>query len=203
MKRSKLKFKELLNEYRSLCSEWELTQEIMRESLKEFDQYLNDYIKKEEVDISGLKLKHSKRVEKIFDSKPTVQQAALVEHKKKLYDAKKIFRKIAKMFHPDTIALDDPRQEEYESIFQTASNAINEGKWGELFNIVDKYDLDFDDYDSAIECLKSDIDYLTQKIEQKKSTYAWLFYECENDDSKEKLMHEYLNYVYIDYRDIS
>jgi hypothetical protein len=201
MKKKKLKFKKLLNEYRSLFYELEFTKEVMSDALKEFNEFYQNFLDRKKVKLDRLNQKHSTRVSQIFSSMPAVQLAAIKEERKKEFDSKKIFRQIAKSFHPDTLAADDPRQQEYQSIFQRANNAIDEAEWGTLFDIVDKHDLNLEDYDTAIECLHLDITRTQKKIDEKKTTYAWLFYECEDCVAKEILMKQYLNHIYIDYKD--
>ena len=60
--KSKLKFKKLLNEYRSLKYEQEYIKEILRDSHQEFDQYYREFCRKNDIDIPSLERKNSDKV---------------------------------------------------------------------------------------------------------------------------------------------
>ena len=42
-------------------------------------------------------------------------------------------KQIAKKFHPDLLAADDPRNYEYQEVFKKAVNSIKNKEWGDLF----------------------------------------------------------------------
>ena len=113
------------------------------------------------------------------------------------YDAKKIFRQVARAFHPDMVGENDPERLEKEEVFKRASAAIENKNWGELFNIADRYDLDLDDYVSVNNSLRLDIQRMKNKIEDKQKTYSWLLYLCEdNEDCRDRIAKSFLQQVY-------
>ena len=77
---------------------------------------------------------------------------------------------------------------------------LNQGNWGQLFDIADQHGLDLEDYDSINNSLKGEIFIIRKQINNKKTTYAWLLYHCESDEQKDKLIKQFLNHIYVDYR---
>ena len=139
MNRDKIKFKKLLNEFRSLKYELEYIEDVCREGNEEFESYHREYCKENEIDISTLNKIHRSRVEKIFGiNKKSIKKAMDLKEIKKEFDSKDIFRQIARKIHPDKIGNDDPKKKEYEEDFKKVASAIDEGRWGDLFNIAEK-----------------------------------------------------------------
>lgn len=201
MSRDKFKFKKLLNEYKSESYELQYVDEVLRDAYQEFDEYYRKFCDKKKVNLAALNKKHAGRVEYIFSNNTAIKKAVDNKMRQDEFDTKDLFKQIARKFHPDKIKEDDPKHQEYKSIFQRASNAITEAKWGELLDIVDQYDLDLKDYTSACDALRISIKKVKKEIKKKKDTYAWLLHECERDEDKDQLMKRYLNHVYIDYTD--
>jgi len=203
MNKLKFKFKKLMNEYKAESNELRYVIEVLPEANKFFENYYIEYCDKNNINLSRLKEKHADRVAEIFSSESSVIELMKKEMRKEQFDSKSIFRQIAKNFHPDTIPLGDPRQEEYNRIFQDATSAINEAMWGELFEIVEDHDLVIDDYENAIECLKIHIGKIKEQIKMKKDTYAWILYESESEEQKHNIVKKFLEHFYADYTDLS
>lgn len=199
--KKKLKFKKLMNEYRAQFYELEYVKEVLKEAHTEFNEYYAKFCAKKKVQLSKLNQKHESRVKQLFTPQPGLSKKIVKQVKENEYDAKKLFRQIAKKFHPDTLALDDPRVHEFEEVFKKATSAIDNCQWGELFNIADTYNLQFDDYESVNSSLVKDIQRIKKDISGKKDTYAWLLYHCETDAAKDEIIKRFLNHVYVDYRD--
>jgi len=195
--RKKFKFKKLLNEYRSLAQELKYLNEVLTEANKYFDIYHKEYCNSKEINLVELNLKNSDKVKEIFSNNKGPALSVEKIERQKEYDSKDLFRQIARKFHPDTLGFDDPNKFEYEEVFKTASSAIDNGNWGELFNIVDKYNLDLKDYDKVNECLRVDIKRVKQIVQNKKDSYAYLLYECEEDAGcKENVIKRFLKHLF-------
>jgi len=192
-----------MNEFRAESNELSYVLEVMPEANVLFEKYYTQYCIDNNIDLSRLREKHATRVSEIFSSESAVMELMKEEMRKNQFDSKHIFRQIARKFHPDTIPLDDPRQEEYNRIFQNASSAINNAKWGELFEIVEDHNLTIDNYENAIECLKVQIGKLREQIKMKKQTYGWLLYEAETEEQKNNIVKNFLEHFYIDCTDLS
>jgi len=195
--KKKLKFKKLLNEYRSLFYERQYVDEVLKDETHTFEIYYRRYCAENDIDINGLNKEHSVRVEHIFSSSTEIAKAIEAKGRQGEFDSKKLFRQIAKRFHPDVLCADDPRQKEYEEVFKKASGAIDEGRWGELFDVAEKYDLDLHDYDSINKCLRLDIGRIKKEILHKKDSYAWLLQECEEDTlCKDNVVRRFLKHLF-------
>lgn len=195
--RKKFKFKKLLNEYRFLDQELKYLDEILVEANKYFEIYHREYCTQNDINLAELNSKHSDKVSEIFSDGVGIKLSVEKIERQKEYDSKDIFRQIARKFHPDTLKMDDPNKFEYEEVFKEASAAIDNGNWGKLFAIVDKYNLDLKEYDGVNECLKVDIKRTKQIVQNRKDSYAYLLYECEEDRGcKENVIKRFLKHLF-------
>ena len=197
MSKKNLRFKRLLNKYRSIASEVESTSEIIDEMQDYFNDCLDDYCGKNEIDLEALKKDKEERIKQLLQV--SNEQVKGVEEKiqEQEYDSKSLFRQIAKKFHPDTLETGDPDKEEKEEIFKTAMRAIDECNWGLLFDIAAKHNLELKDYDSVIASLKLDIERESAILKKQQNTWAWLLFNCEDDQNCiEKTMLGFLKQVY-------
>ena len=120
--KDKLKFKKLLNEYRSLESEFEYNIEVLRETGETFECTYLKWCKDNGVDFQAL---HDKKNKTVAIPSPAPQSNSdeihSFEPKDKESKHKDVFRSVAKKIHPDKINSEDPRQEEYTTAFQRAN----------------------------------------------------------------------------------
>ena len=197
--KDKLKFKKLLNEFRSLEYEYEYINEVLRDAHEHFECYYLLWCEENNIDLRKLQEEKKKQVENIIqqNTKEHIDTHGRFETNKKKIKHKEIFRSIAKKVHPDKLALEDPRKEEYNSAFQKAVGAIEQEQWGELFDVVDKYEIEIQDYEEANESLIVDIERMENKIKSQKSTYSWHLQNCGEDEvCKEKVVKSFLNYMF-------
>tara|TARA_B100000963_G_scaffold358004_1_gene381539 strand:+ start:709 stop:1311 length:603 start_codon:yes stop_codon:yes gene_type:complete len=175
--KDKLKFKKLLNEFRSLEFEHEYNSEVLKEVGQTFESACNDWCEKNNIDINELM---KKKFPNQTHSAPQTDDGSIYEPKIKTSKHKDIFRSIAKKFHPDKIK-EKHKQEEMKSAFQKASSAMQEEQWGELFDVIDKYEIEISDYNEANASLEKDIVRMQEKLKVQKSTFTWHFGNCEGD----------------------
>ena len=163
----------------------------------EFETYYRGYCRGKDISISDLESKNKFKVDQVFQ-KAAIDKKGIQEiMSKKDYDHKIIFKEIAKKIHPDKLQNDDPRYEEYEASFKQAATAVSTGKWGSLFDIAEKYDIDIKDYTSVNRSLKEDIKRIKKVIQKEKSRYGWLLYDCEdNEKCKENVIKQYLKHLF-------
>jgi len=197
MRKQKLKFKKLLNEYRSLFYEMQYVVEILKDANPEFEIYYRQYCTTNDIDLDELNKTHATRVQQVFSSCTGLSLAEKEEDRRHEFDSKKLFRQIAKRFHPDVMSIDDPRKEEYEEVFKKASGAIDQGRWGDLFDVAERYDLDLDDYGAVNKSLRLDIGRIKKEIFHKKESYAWLLQECEDSTPcKDNVVKRFLKHLF-------
>lgn len=181
MMKDKLKFKKLLNEFRSLEYEHEYNVEILREMDSSLEAICSAWCDKNDVDFQKVIKKRSDNQTKKINETPLNDDGSIHEPKKKTSKHKDIFRSIAKKFHPDKIK-EKHKEQEMKSAFQKASSAIEEEQWGELFDVIDKYEIAIPDYEEANISLEKDIVRMQEKLKIQKSTFTWHFASCNGDE---------------------
>lgn len=196
--KGRLKFMKLLNEFRSLDYELKYVREILREGHLEFELYYRKWCEDNEVDLAALNKKNEKKIEASFQKTNSTQIKQMVERKEEAAkkDFKSLYKAIARKLHPDTLKNDDPRKFEYSEAFKKATDAKSNGKWGQLFDVVDKYDIYLGEYDDAIECLRGDIKRVEKEIKQEKASYSWALYEAETEQQKAQVVKNFLRQLF-------
>ena len=174
----KLKQKKLRQKVSYLRTELEETVLIFKDSLSEFERDFGEYFKK------TIKVADKRRV----DTEP-------IEFNIPRKDVNIIFKKIAQKTHPDKFAHTNiPKKilEEKIKLYKDAQNAVGNKDWARVIEIADELNIKFDDVkkDDTI-YLEESIDGLTNKIEDLKSTYAWIWAntnEENKEESKKKIL---------------
>ena len=103
---------------------------------------------------------------------------------------------VARKLHPDKLSSDDPKFKEYEEALKRANDAVAYGKWGDLFDIVDEYNIDIKDYDPVNKSIKEDIERVKKEVKKHKSTYGWQLFECETEDCKQNVVKAFLKHLF-------
>ena len=196
--KGRLKFMKLLNEFRSLDYELKYVREILREGHLEFELYYRKWCEDNEIDLAALNKKNEKEVKASFQKTNSTQIKQMAERKEEASkkDFKSLYKAIARKLHPDTLKNDDPRKFEYSEAFKKATDAKSNGKWGQLFDVVDKYDIYLGEYDDAIECLRGDIKRVEKEIKQEKASYSWALYEAETEQQKAQVVKNFLRQLF-------
>lgn len=189
----KLKFKKLLNEYKSHKFELEMVREILKDAHLEFEVYYRRWCAENDVDLESLNKENQKKVEAIFDN----QEKGLIriqnKKEKKVDKYKKIYKEIARKIHPDKLQTSDPRFWEYTNAFKDVNRAIEKENWGDLFEVVDKYNIWLTEYDEACDDLQKSINITKQLIEHEKKSFSWALHNCADDDQcKERVVKNFL-----------
>ena len=204
MNKNKFKFLKFLNAYRSVESELQYVQAILGDAHLEFETLYRVWCVENDVDLAELNKKNQRKIDLMFvetESHKIKQGLALIEFKEEKHagtkSLKDVYKAIAKKLHPDALKADDPRRAEYEEDFKRASAANNEGRWGELFDIVDRHGVYLREYDEAIECLRFDIKRIKIDLEKEKSTYSWLYHEAESDQQRENVIKKFLKQLFL------
>jgi len=181
--KDKLKFKKLLNEFRSLEAEFEYNNEVLREANDAFECTYLKWCEENGVNLNALQKEKTKKViikNPVGADHPEDHSRVEVRDKQKKH--KDAFKSIAKKIHPDKIGEADPRHDEFTSAFQRATKAMNEGQWGELFDVLDRYKVEIPNYEEANGSLEKDVERMSEKLQSQKSTYAWHLQNCEGNE---------------------
>ena len=203
MKRGKFKFLKLLNEYRSIDYELKYVRDVLEEAHQEFEIFYRTWCVENDVDLQQLNERNQRKVDMIFmeekahKMKQGLMLASFKEEKEESgANLKHIYKSIARKLHPDLLDAEDPRLEEYEADFKRATSAKEEGKWGELFDVVDKHGIKLKEYKEAIECLKFDIKRVEADLEKEKSSYSWHYHEAESDEQRGGVVKRFLRHLF-------
>ena len=195
--KEKLKFKKLLNEFRSLEYEFEYNSEVLKDAGETFECSYLKWCEDNGIDIEALQNKKNKKVVIKTNQVPPKEDGERIEAKEKQTKHKDVFRSVAKKIHPDKLQDEDPRKDEFKDAFQKANAAMSDGQWGGLFDVIDKYDIDIQDYDEANESLEKDIKRMEGMLKEQKSTYAWHLQNCGQDPvCREMVIQAFLKQVY-------
>tara|TARA_Y100001973_G_C5094232_1_gene279177 strand:+ start:159 stop:758 length:600 start_codon:yes stop_codon:yes gene_type:complete len=197
MKRKRLKFKKLLNEYRSRDFELQYVEEILKEADHEFEIYYRQYCANNNIDIAELNKQHAPRVENMLSSTAVDLAAINNTAVRDPYCPRKIFKDIARRLHPDKLSEDHPDKKKYEEDFKKATDAVQGSKWGELFSIVDEYNIATKQYDEINDALRRDIEKIEKIISKRKNSYSWLLFSCDGDaDCMDNVVRKFLNHLF-------
>lgn len=193
----KLKFKKLLNEYKSHKFELQMVREILKDGHIEFEVYYRRWCAENDVDLKKLNEQNQKKVQVIFEKQE--KGLAIIEEKEdtKGDKYKKIYREIAKKIHPDKLETSDPRFWEFTNSFKDVNEAMNKERWGDLFEVVDKYNIWIAEYEEACEDIQKSIEETKKLIEHEKKSYSWALHECGDDEAcKEKVVRNFLHQLF-------
>jgi hypothetical protein len=192
--REHLKFKQLLNQFKSLKFEEEYLKDYLMEANELLEEALDEYI--ESKGISREDLEGGNPAPLDLESDDGGRQESSTEPLE-LKHFKKAHRKLLKILHPDRQRDNDPRKEEYEEDFKRMTAALNEECWADFFDIADKYNVKLDRVEEANRLLIDDIDKASDTIETKKKTFAWFLAQCgDSADCRENVMEVYLRSKY-------
>jgi hypothetical protein len=189
----KLKYKQLLNHYRSLKTELQFAKEVTTHYGPEFETYYRKYCQQNDINIDKLNRDNLSKVAKIFSQTEPNES----KNTPPSYDVKNIFKELARRFHPDKIANDDPLKENYEEIFKSITAAMEGSDWGKLLSIADEYKVELKDYDSLCVSLQISIEDISTKIKKEKTSYSWALFMCENNEEcRERVVKNFLNHLF-------
>lgn len=187
----KLKFKKLLNEYKSLEYESQMVKEILKDAHLDFEVFYRQWCAHRDIDVKQLNQNNQQKVAKIFKQNET-GIVPTKEPKKKTQKHKDIYKAIAKKIHPDKLDTADSNYWRDYMDFKDTVNSIADENWGKLFDIADRHNIYLRDYESICADIEEDIEKIRGEIEKEKSSYSWKLYECKNDKCKDNLIKSFL-----------
>jgi hypothetical protein len=192
--REHLKFKQLLNQFKSLRFEEEYIKDFLMEANEDFEEAFSTYL--EQNDITQEELEGPPA-----DPQPIEQDDGEI-HKSssesiEMKHFKKAHKKLVKILHPDRQDASDPRRHEREEDFKTMTTSLNSGIWADFFDIADKYGVELDKVEEANRLLLEDIEKASETIEGKKKTFSWFLANCNGDqDCRDNVIEVYLRSKY-------
>ena len=194
--RDKLKFKKLLNEFRSLRFEGEYIEDILIEAHEEFDKYYGQFCLDRGINVEQLERENKNRIESIKGETVKEYYMKLHGNQEELTQFKKTHRKLMRQLHPDKLDKSDPLREEKEEDFKRVVEAVETGIWADFFDVADKYGIEIEEIDEANRLLMEDIEKIEGKNKGKKTTFSWMLSECEDEPCRERIIRTFLNFMY-------
>lgn len=194
--KSRFKFLKALNEYKSVDYELKYVKEVLEDAHVEFEKFYRRWCAERDIDIAELNKRNQNRVAEIFDKQEQGIQKITKPIDKEQRDFSHVFKSIARKLHPDKLDRLDARRPQYEYDFKRAAAAKAAGKWGTLFEIVEKYGMPMAGYEEAIDALVEDMGKISLEIESHKRTYSWKLYIAKSEKEKDMVVKSFLKQIF-------
>ena len=111
----------------------------------------------------------------------------------------KVFRKLAMILHPDKLdkSLSDPEHKERLEMFQQSKSALEERKYFTLLDYAERFKITAPkNYNQQVRWMKKEIDKMEEENKKQKSTYNYLFSECETDSARSSLIKRFMTQIF-------
>ena len=196
------RYKKLVKELLFAYSELEYVDEVLKDAHAEFEHYYQDYCKRNEVPIDKMNQENADRLEKVYpkkqnktDEEGIIQYEEPKANKENHKIFQRMYRIIAKKLHPDKFSNQEQTIEVLEKIeaFKQATGAYNKNNWAKFLDICEKYDILPTRYEKINSLIREEISEIGKKVNEKKLSFSWRLYECEDDKTcKDKVIKNFL-----------
>ena len=204
-----LQLKKLLKELEYIESDFEYRSELISEADNEFIKSINNFldIHPDIKDMYDKKIneKIDKSIKKNQESNPTTEEVEVTEdiEEEPIYESvmdnmvtdlvetnvklKKLYREIVKLTHPDKI-----KKSNLNDLYIKATQFYNFNDKIGIYRICSELNIDYDIDDDDEIFISERIDSLRKRITFLESTFTYKWFECENEEEKNKIMVEYI-----------
>lgn len=196
------RYKKLVKELLFAHSELEYVDEALKDAHIEFEIYYQDYCKRNDVPIDKMNKENSDKLDKIYPKKQIkTDEAGIIQHEEPKPDKgnhkifQRMYRIIAKKLHPDKFSNQEQTAEVLEKVeaFKQATAAYNKNNWAKFLDICEKYDILPTRYEKINSLIRKEISEIDKQINNKKLSFSWRLYECEDDNiCKDKVIKNFL-----------
>ena len=200
------RYKKLVKELLFAYSELEYVEEVLKDAHSDFESYYQSFCKNNNVPIEQLNKNNAAKLEKIYPKKQIKtdeEGIVLSEEQKPTKKEHKVFQRmyriVAKKLHPDKFSNQEQTPEVLEKIeaFKQATGSYNKKNWAKFLDICEKYDILPTRYEKINSLIREEISGIGKKVNNKKLSFSWRLYECEDDDvCKDKLIKDFLYQVF-------
>ena len=196
------KYKKLVKELLFTYSELEYIEEALPDAHVEFEKYYQRFCVENNVPLDELNNKNAEKLNKIYPKKTQpVDEEGIVQFDKskdkgpahKVFQ--RMYRLIAKKLHPDKFSNREPTPEIEEKIesFKQATGAYDKKNWAKFLDICEKYDILPTRYEKINSVIRKEISHTNGEIDNKKRSFSWRLYECEEDEGcKSQIIKDFL-----------
>jgi len=198
------KYKKLVKELVFVYTELEYVKEVLSQAHSDFELYYQRYCAENNVPISDLNEKHKDKVKKSIPQ-PKVQEvdeSGLVKPEPppppppaKIHKVfTKMYRMVTKKIHPDKFSNREmtPEIEEKINMFKAATESYNSMNWGKFLDVCEKLDIMPTRYEGVSALIRDEISDINKEIVNKKRTFSWRMYDCDDEECKDRVVREFL-----------
>ena len=129
-----------------------------------------------------------------------VSEYEMTQDEKEVHESfNKLFRKIAMELHPDKLSQVKNESEKKEKIskFNIARTALDKKRYFVLLDLANEFNIRTPkNYRQQIRWMKREIKELSASIERGKSTYNYLFSECESDEERDSVIIKFMRHLF-------
>lgn len=219
--KNKMKHQKLLFELKYLYADLEYHGTFIELAKKDFHKAFMEDCKNEELK-SILSAEHStpakakpappepNEINKSPDSKPQPGPEQTKEdneeQKEELFQPKKtnsskavkdLYKKIVSLTHPDKLlSATEKEKKSKHALFLKATKATEENNLFELQQIALELGVELDDIDEEqVKIFEKEIEKIRKKIDNVKSTFAWVWFDTDSEESRDQIMENYSTMV--------
>jgi len=222
----KLKWRRIINELEYLYDEFDIVNELIKQTGHEFEGYYKAYCAQNEVDREGLNKENKERLEKLYGPPPEKKEEEICASEysgstsltltepetpeeeeveddsfKDLHNEfNKMFKKLALVLHPDRIenyTSDDKYKRKLAADFNKARQSLEKKRYFELIKLAKKYNILIpENYSIQVRWFKRDKENIIREIDKIKKTYNYKFSECETDEERDELIRSFISQVF-------
>lgn len=220
----KLKWRKIINQLRYTHKELDIVKEMSTLAAPEFQEYYEDFCKRNDIDLNELNRKNAERIENVYGAnkekvrtivpysgsteivsyegngeQPTYEEA--IDDNGEIHSIfSKLFKKLAVVLHPDKLAnkdLTDEEKNDMLDMFTKAKWALEERKYFLLVDYAEKLKIPLPkNYKEQIFWMKKELIIIQEKIKKEVMSYNYLFSESETAEAKDKLIEQFLGQLF-------
>lgn len=219
-----VKWNRAVNEIRYKHNELELIKELSSDIASQFNHDVKQYCEKNDIDIAALEksrgLSNSVKQGKANREQEEINEEAEgtlteadehfmgeitemhqpiekdVDEMKDIF--KRLFKKLAIHLHPDRVMnLSEQEREDRLEMFKEAKDALDNERYFYLLDLSERFRIRMpNNYKQQTRWMKDRIKQLDQEIDLQKSSYNYVYSECETQAEKDKIIFLFLKQLY-------
>jgi iron uptake system EfeUOB component EfeO/EfeM len=199
-----LQYKKLLSELKFKNEELEIIEESMHEIHMEFEEYYNDFLKRNNLSKAELEKAKTPQFEQFKKERaatmPETDETGIVvleqdteEDKEAKVVFSKLYKQIVKKCHPDRLSQDDMEYfNKMNTRFKAATWGFNNGKWSIVIKIAEELGIKPSNYKKMNGHLRREVKDLDKKLKHFKTSYGYMLYEAEDESSKDNIIKNFI-----------
>ena len=123
----------------------------------------------------------------VQDDIPSIEEHKNDEDKTNISQIKKLYREIVKLTHPDKV-----KSNKHNELYIKSSKYYESGNKIGIYSICNELDIEYEIEEDDVILISEQISSLKNKINFIESTFAWQWYNCEDEMLKSQIL---LNFI--------